>query len=101
MLEREHFEVDRDAGKSQVTSKHESKSQAQRFALPALGMSVDSACKSHRLPPVRYMLCCAVFLQKFVLFISKDLLHLCKCVRRRRIFQSLNNEFCTGVVVVL
>ena len=32
MLEREHFEVDRDAGKSQVTSKHESESQAQRFA---------------------------------------------------------------------
>ena len=33
MLEREHFEVDRDAGKSQVTSKHESKSQAQWFVL--------------------------------------------------------------------
>ena len=37
MLEREHFEVDRDAGKSQVTSKHESKSQAQRFMLWAVG----------------------------------------------------------------
>ncbi len=31
MLGREHFEVDRDAGKSQVTSKHESESQAQWF----------------------------------------------------------------------
>jgi len=33
MLGREHFEVDRDAGKSQVTSKHESESQAQWFVL--------------------------------------------------------------------
>ena len=37
MLGREHFEVDRDAGKSQVTSKHESESQAQRFALVDYG----------------------------------------------------------------
>ena len=64
MLEREHFEVDRDAGKSQVTSKHESKSQAQRFMLWAVGgrgfclgaekiRRAKTACKSHRLIPVR------------------------------------------------
>ena len=49
MLEREHFEVDRDAGKSQVTSKHESELQVQRFALPALG-------RGRRSRPIRKML---------------------------------------------
>ena len=67
MLGRGQFEVNMDAGKSQVTSKHESESQAQCFALADSGAGVDSAweqkklkatharnaCKSPRLPHVR------------------------------------------------